>query len=106
MVGIVSVAGARMYIGGVMSAKPSNFVLSDFNSQSWVQISWIENLGQFGDEWSEITFSSIADIRTQKLKGVKNAGNLALVVGVDYSDAGQSILRAGGDTIFDYGFRV
>lgn len=104
--GIYSVAGTKVFIGSAMSAKTTNFVAADFNLQSWVNISWLENIGQFGDEATEIDFSAIDVNRTQKLKGVFNAGNLALVVGRDYTDSGQNILQTANTTIFDYGFRV
>jgi len=106
MAGIFSVAGTLMYIGNAINAKTTPFVAADFNAQSWVKIGWIENLGQFGDEASEIAFSPIDVNRTLKLKGVFNAGTLALVVGEDYTDPGQSVLRTATGLPFDYSFRV
>lgn len=106
MAGIFSVAGTKVYVGGVMSSKITNFVAADFNIESWTQISWMENIGQFGDEASEIDFSAIDVNRTLKLKGVFNAGNAALVVGRDYTDSGQGITLVANTLPFDYGFRV
>ncbi len=103
---IFAVAGATISIGNVTNAKTTNFVAADFNSESWVKISWAENLGQFGDEASEILFSPIDTNRSQKLKGIYNAGTMACVFGVDYTDSGQNILRIAETLPFDYGFRV
>lgn len=105
-VGIFSVAGTKMSIGSVTPSKVTNFVAADFNTESWVSISWIENLGQVGDEASEITFSAIDVNRTLKLKGVFNAGDMSLVVGRDYTDNGQNVLQTANALPYDYGFRM
>lgn len=106
MAGIFATAGAKLYIGGPLAAKTTDFVLADFNGQSWVQVSWMENIGAFGDEAASITFDAIEQQRTQKLKGTRNAGDLALVCGIDYEDAGQNALRAAEATSNNYAFKV
>lgn len=104
--GIFATAGSRIFIGQAKAQQSADFVEADFDGQSWVEISWVESIGAFGDESSEITFDAIGEGRTIKLKGVRNAGNLALVVGADYTDAGQAALRAGEATPDDYAFKV
>jgi hypothetical protein len=104
--GIYAVAGSKFYIGSTLAQKTVDFVLSDFNSQSWVEIKWAENLGQFGDEAASIAFAAIGNPRVTKLKGVRDAGTMALVFGVDYNDDGQTLLRTGQTTSFDYAFKV
>jgi hypothetical protein len=99
-------AGSRLFVGGVKAQQSADFVAADFDGESWVEVSWVENIGQFGDESAEVTFDAIGESRTLKLKGVRNAGNLSLVVGADYSDAGQAALRAAEATPDDYAFRV
>lgn len=106
MAGIFATAGASLYIGGVLAAKTSDFVLADYAGQSWVQVHWMENIGAFGDEAASITFDAIEQARTQKLKGTRNAGDLAVVAGIDYSDAGQIALRAAEATHDNYAFKV
>lgn len=104
--GIFATAGAAVYIGNPLPAKSTPFVLADFAGQSWVRIGWLENIGAFGDESSEITFDAIAENRTQKLKGVRNAGTMELVAGIDYEDEGQIALRAAEAEPNDYAFKV
>lgn len=104
--GIFATAGASISIGHAQASKSAAFVAADFNGQSWVQIAWAENIGAFGDESSEVTFDAIAEGRTQKLKGIRNAGNMDLVFGIDAADPGQIALRAAEATKDDYGFRV
>jgi hypothetical protein len=106
MSGIFATAGSKLYIGQPLAAKSTNFVLADFNAQSWVEVGWIENLGAFGDESAEITFDAIGEGRTQKLKGTRNAGNMELVIGVDTSNYGQASLRAAEAQPHDYAFLV
>ncbi len=106
MAGIFATAGARLYIGESLAAKTTPFVLGDFSGESWVAINWMENIGAFGDEAASITFDAIEQQRTQKLKGTRNAGDVALVCGIDYEDAGQIALRAAEATPNNYAFKV
>lgn len=106
MAGIFATAGATLYIGGALAAKTTDFVLADFSGESWVQVSWMENIGAFGDEAASITFDAIEQQRTQKLKGTRNAGDMTVVCGIDYEDAGQIALRAAEATPNNYAFKV
>ena len=106
MSGIFATAGSKVYIGQVMESQSDDFVEADFNGNSWIEIGWLESIGQFGDESSEITFDAIGESRTLKLKGVRNAGSMELVAAVDHDDPGQIALRAAEQAPDDYGIRV
>lgn len=103
---IFATAGSKLYIGQAESSKSGDFSASDFQTHSWTEISWLESIGQFGDESSEITFDAIGENRTQKLKGVRNAGNMELVMAIDPDDAGQDALRSAEQTPLDYAFKI
>ena len=103
---IYATVGSHIYIGQTMAQQSADFVEADFDGMSWVEINWAENIGAFGDESAEITFDAIGEGRTIKLKGVRNAGNVALVFGADYEDSGQAALRAAEATPHDYAFKV
>lgn len=103
---IFATAGSVIYIGGTINAKSDDFVAADFSSQSWIEIGWAEAIGEFGDESSEITFDAIGEGRTQKLKGIRNAGTMACRFGVSFDDLGQVALRAAQLVPNDYAFRV
>ena len=103
---IFATAGAKVFIGGVLDAKSVDFVAADFTSQTWTQVNHLESIGTFGDTATEITFDDIGLNRTQKLKGTKNAGNLEMVAGINYADAGQIALLAAEKSIHDYAFKV
>lgn len=106
MAGIFATAGAKLYVGSSLAARTSDFVAGDFSGQSWVQVGWMENIGAFGDEAQSITFDAIEQARTQKLKGTRNAGDMSVVCGIDYEDAGQIILRTAEATPNNYAFKV
>lgn len=103
---IVATAGTTFFIGGVLPAKSVDFVAADFTSQVWVPVSHLEGLGTFGDTSTEITFDSLSQNRTIRLKGTRNAGNQEVVVGIDYADAGQIAILAAEKTPYDYAFKM
>lgn len=106
MSSIFATAGSRVYIGQAKASQSTPFVEADFSGQSWVEIGWLESIGEFGDESAEITFDAIGEGRTQKLKGIRNAGNMDLVMGIVDDDPGQIALLAAEAEPDDYAFRV
>lgn len=103
---IYTTAGTRLYIGGPLAAKSSDFEADDFASQMWVEIDETEGLGSAGDTSSEVTFDGINSGRTRRLKGTKNAGTMEVVCGLDPADPGQIALVAAERAKGDYAFRV
>lgn len=103
---IFATAGAKLYIGTALAAKSTNFIESDFASIAWKEITPLESIGSLGDTSSEITFDAISASRTQKLKGTRNAGNMACVAGIDYADEGQIAVLAAERTPHDYAFKL
>lgn len=106
MAGIFATAGSKLYVGGPLAAQTSDLDITDFAGQSWVRINWMENIGAFGDESTAVNFDAIEQQRTQKLKGTRNAGDMAVVCGIDYEDAGQIALLAAEATPNNYAFKV
>lgn len=106
MAGIFATAGSTLYIGAELPAQTEDFELADFASQSWVQVSWMETIGEFGDEAARIAFDAIEQGRTIKLKGNRDAGDMQVTCGVDYEDAGQIAMRAAEQTPNNYAFKV
>lgn len=108
---INAAAGARLFIGtSAIPTIPTDYVdgdvLLEFVADSYIEIGEVEDLGEFGDESETITFTSLADSRTRKLKGPRDAGELTLVVGDDVLDDGQAALEAAERTPLDYNFKV
>lgn len=105
--GIFTTSGATIAITANTTA-PGTFDATGYAALSYTAISKVESLGQFGDESQLVTFDDIADGRTKKLKGQRNAGDLQLVLGIDDTDGGQSALRTAeaDDSTGDYYFKV
>ena len=87
---ISAVARSKIYIGTTAAAS----TVSEFDADTYTEIKEIEDLGEFGDTFEEITFTSIDDGRVRKLKGTADAGTIELIVGRDPLDPGQNALRA------------
>jgi hypothetical protein len=81
--------------------------IEDFEGISpWTEIKEVENLGEFGDEAADVTFTSLADGRVRHFKGPRDAGVIALTIGRDPLDEGQQALIAAEKTKFQYPFRI
>ena len=64
-----------------------------YKADTYVEVGEIEDLGEFGDTFSSVTFTSLRDGRVRKYKGTADAGDLTLTVGLDNGDLGQAKLK-------------
>ncbi|ASP70367.1 iron ABC transporter substrate-binding protein [Sinorhizobium meliloti] len=106
---ITTATGARYYIGGTTAipyASGDAAAIAAFEALTWVEIKEVEDGGEVGDESADVTFQSLSDSRVRHLKGARDAGTLALVVGDDPLDPGQIALRAAEQTKFQYNFKI
>lgn len=92
--------------GGTSNGVASGTHLAGGGLSAWTEVNEISNLGAFGDTSSAITFSSIADGRVRKMKGARDAGSIALTVGMDARDLGQLALSAAQTTSYYFAFKV
>lgn len=100
---ISTASGVQFFIGTTVAAEN----LSQFITDSYTEVGEVEDLGEFGDESEQVTFASLANSRLQKLKGVRDAGVLALICGSDDADAGQdALIVAEADNVLDFNFKV
>jgi hypothetical protein len=106
---ITTATGARYFIGGTTDipyASGDAAAITAFKALTWVEIGEVEDGGELGDESNDVTFQSLSDSRVRHLKGARDAGTLALVVGDDPLDLGQIALRAAEQTKFLYNFKI
>lgn len=82
-------AGCRIALGGKTGADTE----TEYKADTYVDIGEVEDLGEFGDTFSSVTFISLRDGRVRKYKGTADAGDLTLTVGLDNGDAGQVALK-------------
>ncbi|MBF8679854.1 hypothetical protein [Pseudomonas fulva] len=78
-------AGCRLYIGGKTGADTE----TKYKADTYVRVGEIEDLGEFGDTFSPVNFTSLDNGRVRKYKGTADAGDMTMVVGLDNGDVGQ-----------------
>jgi hypothetical protein len=100
---VTTATGWKLYVS---APSPTTDTLSEYEALTWTEVKEIENLGDFGDESSSVTFASLSDARVRKLKGARDAGTMAIVVGRDPLDAGQQAMIAAEKTNFQYPFKI
>lgn len=100
--GVAPTKGSRIYIGGTTEFNDA----SGYNGETWTEIEDVEDLGEVGDNSELVSFAAVNDGRRRKFKGVKDAGDMALVLGYNGGDAGQIALRAAEAQPFNYNFRI
>lgn len=82
-------AGCRFFIGGKTGADTE----IKYKADTYVEVGEIEDLGEFGDTFSSVNFTSLKNGRVRKYKGTADAGDLTLTVGLDNGDAGQNAVK-------------
>lgn len=97
-------AGSKIFIGGVAASTVDT--QAEYEALSLVEIGEVEDLGEFGDSVSPITFTPLSTRRVNKFKGSFDAGNITLNLGRDVTNAGQLALRNALASDFDYAFKV
>ncbi|WP_372030065.1 hypothetical protein [Pseudomonas kurunegalensis] len=82
-------AGCRFFIGSKTGADTE----TKYKADTYVEVGEIEDLGEFGDTFSSVNFTSLKNGRVRKYKGTADAGDLTLTVGLDNGDAGQNAVK-------------
>lgn len=97
---VTGTLGARLYT----SATPLSNIdgaadaIGDFQGLTIAtECGLIENFGELGRQFETVTFVSVGEGRTRKLKGPYNDGQMQLTLGLDLSDAGQAALKSYAD---------
>lgn len=111
---VSTTSGARFYIGPVVNVDTIQANTHEQNvtlfeaiaNEDWTEVEEVESYGDLGDTSEAATFASVTDRRVRKMKTVRDAGTLALVVGRDALDEGQIALEAAEETDFNYAFKL
>lgn len=101
---ISATAGSKLYIAGAHAAATDTS--AEYGALTWVEVKSVTNLGDFGDEASAITVDLVGEGRTRKLKGTRNAGEMAVTCAWDALDPGQIAVRAAEKESFAYSFKL
>ena len=99
---VATAAQSRVYIGTTANAQ----TLANFQADTYTEVGEVEDLGEFGDEAEEITFTALADRRVRKFKGSFNAGTVSVQCGSDPRDLGQAAMITALSSDLDYNFKI
>lgn len=111
---ISTAAGGKLFIGSSnvvdvpeeWTPEEKLLLIAEFEADSYVEVGEIEDMGEFGDTSTDVTFVSLSDARTRHLKGSRDAGTQTVVVGDDMTDEGQIAMEAAERTPFNYNFKI
>jgi hypothetical protein len=101
--------GAKIYVSGSGSTPSANSTAataSQYAALTYIEVTEVESIGEFGDAASTITFTSLGDARVRKRKGVRDAGDLNVVCANDPLADGQKAMITAQTTEFTYAFKV
>ena len=98
-----TVAGTTI---GVSAVLPATYNVAGYAALTFVNIGNIEDGGEHGREYAEVTFNPIDTRGTQKFKGSFNEGSKTLSIGYNSDDAGMALLKTALNDDDDYAFEV
>jgi hypothetical protein len=101
--GVGTVAGTAIGISAVL---PATYNIAGYAALTYTNIGNIEDGGEHGREYAEVTFNPIDTRATRKYKGSFNEGNKTLSIGYDSDDAGMILLKTALNDDNDYAFEV
>ena len=90
----------------VSESAPESYDVTGFEALSFSEVGEVSDLGEFGREYSEVTFNPLGDRRTVKRKGSFNDGNITMTLARVPSDSGQAILQDALDNDDSFHFVV
>lgn len=96
-------AGTKL---GISAGVPATYDVAGYVALNYTNVGNIEDAGEHGRVYAEVTFNPIAERGTQKFKGSFNEGNKTLSIGYDSDDAGMILLKTALNSDNDYAFEV
>lgn len=100
---IGTVAGTAVSIS---AAAPATFDTTGYAALTWTVVGNIEDGGEHGREYAEVTFNPIDTRGTRKFKGSFNEGSKTLSLAYDSDDAGMIVLKTALASDADFSFKV
>lgn len=92
-----SVAGMRIFVGGVMSPPLTTLVAADFAAQTWVEIQNWFRIGDLSEDASVATRSNPGPVRHRVKTGEVQVEDIEIIAEHEPTDPGQAILIAASD---------
>lgn len=97
-------SGTKFYY--CATAAPTADTVSEYAALTWVELTGVETVGEFGDAAQQGSFNLLAEGRTRKFKGAYDAGDIEVVCAHDPLSASQAAMRGFSGTPFNYAFKV
>lgn len=97
-------AGSKLYIGPVVAATVDT--QGEFEALSYTEVGEIESIGDFGDQFNDVTALTLNDSRMRHFKGSVDGGQLQLTILFDDGDAGQQALKSALAVKSDYAIKL
>lgn len=91
---------------GISAASPATYNVAGYTALTYTNIGSIEDGGEHGRTYNEVTFNPIDTRGTQKFKGSFNEGNKTLSIGYNSDDAGMILLKTALNSDNDFSFKV
>lgn len=88
------------------TAQPDDLDQSEFEGLTWVKVAHVGNIGETGTSDNIVSYDELETDVTQKAKGLSNAGDPAIEVARNPTDAGQILMNTIAGTNLDYAFKV
>jgi hypothetical protein len=110
--GVSTTSGARLYIGSApvntddIEEMDYATALAYYEGLSWTEVKRIENFGDHGDSSELATFNDVTARRSKKMKTIRDAGTMSIVVGRDAGDPGQQAMNDAEGDDYDYPFKI
>lgn len=100
--------GCTIAIGTVLATP--NGTQAEYEADSYVSVGNVESIGEFGDVRSSVEFAALSDGRTQKARGIANAGDSVVTYAHSTADSGQDAIKtayeATSQSSDEFNFRV
>lgn len=106
--GIYSMKGTRVSLGGVAVMKSGAWVVADFTAllSSKTLIGELETMGMSGEEFAALEFESVTDGAVRTLKGARKGKPVEFNFGHDYADTGQTAVKAAFESEGDFALEL
>lgn len=81
----------------ISASSPATYDAVGFAALTFTEVGEVVSIGEHGSNYALVTHSPLSSRRVQKFKGSVNDGSMAVGLGMDLTDAGQTLLLAGAD---------
>lgn len=100
---VMTSAGSTL---GISTVLPSTYDATGFNALTYTAVGEITDLGEVGKEFNLVSHTALGNRKVRKFKGSYNNGSMALQMGRDTADAGQTALRTALASDNSYAFKA